>query len=148
MVCPRCKAQVPQGASHCPKCGAKFTRGVYCPHCRAVIPASSPKCPQCGKPLRQAGTAAHKAVVVLGNLRAPCPGHSGEYRTSSFRRRRYRFHLFQHDIRSGNRPSCLRVHGYPRSQLHTSESPVSRKRACKRCNERDKDRKNWPAGPY
>lgn len=57
MVCPRCKAQVPQGASHCPKCGAKFTRGVYCPHCRAVIPASSPKCPQCGKPLRQAGTA-------------------------------------------------------------------------------------------
>lgn len=57
MVCPRCKAQIPQGAASCPKCGVKFTRGVYCPHCRAVIPANSPKCPKCGKNLKKAGAA-------------------------------------------------------------------------------------------
>lgn len=56
MNCPKCKTQLPAGATSCPKCGTKFVKGIYCPHCRALIPSTAVNCPKCGKPVRQQST--------------------------------------------------------------------------------------------
>ena len=63
MVCPRCKSQLPAGATSCPKCGARFSQGKRCPYCQSVIPASATACPKCGRPQPQgtAGAASQRA---------------------------------------------------------------------------------------
>ncbi|RKJ38496.1 zinc ribbon domain-containing protein [Acutalibacter sp. 1XD8-33] len=64
MVCPRCKSQLPAGATSCPKCGARFSQGKRCPYCQSVIPASATACPKCGRPQpqRAAGAASQPAA--------------------------------------------------------------------------------------
>lgn len=48
MKCPRCGANVPNGATACGSCGAKFQQGKRCPNCQSVIPANAAVCPKCG----------------------------------------------------------------------------------------------------
>lgn len=51
MKCPRCGANLPNGATSCGSCGARFSLGKRCPHCQAVIPSQAAVCPKCGKPV-------------------------------------------------------------------------------------------------
>lgn len=44
--CSNCKADIPDGAGACPKCGAKVP--VPCPRCGTLLTGSSKFCPECG----------------------------------------------------------------------------------------------------
>ncbi|MCX7598123.1 MAG: zinc ribbon domain-containing protein [Armatimonadetes bacterium] len=44
-TCYRCRATIPQGASHCPRCGRRQTRWCYCGH---EIHVTEATCPHCG----------------------------------------------------------------------------------------------------
>ena len=48
MLCPRCGANVPNGATACGNCGAQFQQGKRCPNCQNVIPENAAVCPKCG----------------------------------------------------------------------------------------------------
>lgn len=50
MKCPKCGAEVMQGAQRCNNCGAQFVTGKRCPYCQNVIPSNAAACPKCGKP--------------------------------------------------------------------------------------------------
>lgn len=49
MKCPKCGAEVIQGAQRCNNCGTQFVTGKRCPYCQNVIPANAATCPKCGK---------------------------------------------------------------------------------------------------
>ena len=49
--CPNCKADVADGATECPKCGAKMP--IACPKCGKAIDPLSKFCPECGASLTQ-----------------------------------------------------------------------------------------------
>lgn len=51
MVCVKCKAQIPDGISFCPKCGAAAAPEKRCPKCGSVISAGISFCTKCGTPL-------------------------------------------------------------------------------------------------
>ena len=47
--CPRCSAEVPDGAEFCPSCGARLVS--YCTFCGAPMAPSETVCEECGMPL-------------------------------------------------------------------------------------------------
>ena len=48
--CPKCGADLPEGATSCSACGYEFP--TPCPHCGATLPSGNVKfCPECGKSL-------------------------------------------------------------------------------------------------
>lgn len=49
MKCPKCGAEVIQGAQRCNNCGVQFATGKRCPYCQSVIPTNAATCPKCGK---------------------------------------------------------------------------------------------------
>lgn len=51
MVCVKCRAQIPDGISFCPKCGAAVVPEKRCPKCGSVIDADISFCTKCGTPL-------------------------------------------------------------------------------------------------
>ncbi|HJJ28700.1 MAG TPA: SPFH domain-containing protein [Methanocorpusculum sp.] len=48
VACPKCGAQVKQGAKFCPECGEKMASGAVCPACGAAVTFGAKFCPECG----------------------------------------------------------------------------------------------------
>lgn len=58
LICPKCRAQLEDGARFCDSCGSPVpapaaapAAAVYCAHCGTQVNAGNPFCPNCGKPL-------------------------------------------------------------------------------------------------
>lgn len=49
--CPKCGAQVKQGAKFCPECGGKMVQTQKCPKCGTECKATAKFCPECGEKL-------------------------------------------------------------------------------------------------
>lgn len=68
MVCPKCKSQLPEGSSFCPRCGVRIVTERRCPKCQSIIAADSAFCPKCGA--QMAGSAPARPGSV-GTAPAP-----------------------------------------------------------------------------
>lgn len=60
LICPKCQAQLEDGARFCDTCGAPIPAPaspaadtVYCAHCGHQVSAENPFCENCGKPLEE-----------------------------------------------------------------------------------------------
>ncbi len=53
MICPKCKADIPDAADFCPNCGTKAPNRP-CAQCGASLPMEASFCPFCGKQVSQA----------------------------------------------------------------------------------------------
>lgn len=56
LICPQCKAKLPDGAKYCSECGAQLPSPLICTSCRTTLPASSRFCHQCGASVTSAAT--------------------------------------------------------------------------------------------
>lgn len=54
VACPKCQAQVPQGAKFCSSCGTAMPAAAACPKCHAEVPAGAKFCANCGASLAAA----------------------------------------------------------------------------------------------
>lgn len=78
LICPKCQAQLEDGARFCDSCGALVSAPqpaatVYCAHCGTQVNAENPFCPNCGKPLDEkmfcpnCGTQVNTSFAVCPN---------------------------------------------------------------------------------
>lgn len=80
LICPKCQAQLEDGARFCDSCGAPIpapanqpAAAVYCAHCGTQVNAENPFCSNCGKPLDEnvfcpnCGTQVNTSFAVCPN---------------------------------------------------------------------------------